>query len=106
MQLLNGCKKQSQSSFWKMWTEELKVSFNKKSFTDALMERWNLTYPNVITRLKNENFPYMTADIQWMYENFAVGFTIEKGFFFDTEKAVLIEKKSELEAARFFGLSK
>lgn len=94
------------TTFWKLWTEELKVSFPKKQLTNALQKRWDLTHPNVIGRLKKEKFPNLTKDIPFLYECYGIGYTIEKGFFFDEEKFKKIQDDRLNSVAKSLGLSK
>jgi hypothetical protein len=94
------------TKFWKLWKEDLKVSFPKRKLTNALQERWNIAHPNVLARLKQEKFMNMTSDIQFMYEQFGIGFTIEKGFYFDEDKYVNIQESSLKRRANKLGLSK
>ena len=92
--------------FWKLWKEELKVSFPKKDLTDALQQRWKIAHSNVLTRLKKEKFMDLTSDILFLYEHYGIGYTIERGFFFDDEKYRLIKEQKLNHRARKLGLSK
>lgn len=92
--------------FWKLWTEDLKVSFPKRQLVDDLQDRWKITNTNVLGRLKREKFPDLTSDILFMYESYGIGYTIEKGFFFDEEKFQSIQKRKLESTARALGLSK
>ena len=92
--------------FWTLWKKELKVSFPKRKLTDALIERWELAHPNVLIRLRKENFVDLTSDIVFLYERFGIGFTIEKGFYFDEEKFIEIEENALKSRARSLGMSK
>lgn len=94
------------TTFWKLWKEDLKVSFPKKDLTDALQLRWNIAHSNVLTRLKKGKFVDITSDIPFMYEHYGIGYTIEKGFFFDEEKFRQIKELSLQNRARKLGLSK
>lgn len=92
--------------FWKLWKEDLKVSFPKRKLTDALQKRWNIAHPNVLRRLKQEKFVDLTTDILFLYESFGIGYTLEKGFYFDEEKYQQIQEKSLKTRAKQLGLSK
>jgi hypothetical protein len=92
--------------FWKLWKEELKVSFPKKQVTDALQSRWQITHSNVLTRLKKEKFMDLTADIYFLYENYGIGYTIERGFFYDEEKHATVKARQLETRAKKLGLSK
>lgn len=94
------------TKFWKLWTEELKVSFPKKKLTNALQERWKLAHPNVLARLKQEKFVNMTTDIKFLYDHFGIGFSVEKGFHFDEIKYESIQHEHLNNLARKLGMSK
>jgi len=94
------------TKFWKLWKEDLKVSFPKRNLTDALQERWNLAHPNVLARLKNEKFMNLTSDILFLYEQFGIGYTIEKGFYFDDEKFNQIKENKMKRRADSLGMSR
>lgn len=90
--------------FWVLWTEELPVLFQKKRLTDALQKRWGLSYQNVLSRLKKERFPDLISDLQFLYYEHGIGFTIDKGFYFDREKFDEIADRKERELAAKYGL--
>lgn len=92
--------------FWKLWKEDLRVSFPKKRVTDALQERWNITHANVLVRLRQEKFVDMTSDIQFLYDQFGIGFTVESGFYLDEERFSQIRETGLRKRARSLGLSK
>lgn len=92
--------------FWKLWKEELKVSFPKKQLTDALQDRWKITHTNVLTRLKKEKFMDLTSDISFLYEHYGIGYTIERGFFYDEEKHATIREQTLRARAQRLGLTK
>jgi hypothetical protein len=94
------------TKFWKLWKEDLKVSFPKKSLTDALQERWKIAHTNVLTRLKKEKFMDLTNDIPFLYENYGIGYTIDRGFFFDEDKYRIIKEMRVKRNADRRGLSK
>ena len=94
------------TKFWKLWKEDLKVSFPKKSLTDALVQRWQKAHPNVLARLKKEKFVDFTSDIQFMYENYGLGYTMERGFFFDEEKYKKAVEIGLINKAKKMGMSK
>ena len=97
---------QQPTRFWKLWKEELKVSFPKKRLTDALQVRWKIAHTNVLARLRKEKFMDFTSDIPFLYENYGIGYTIEKGFFYDEEKYREIQESSLKRRAKALGLSK
>jgi hypothetical protein len=107
MSLLNGTIEQEKPmKMSRLFYEELKVSFPKGRFVKALAERWSLTDSNVYIRIKNDRMNDLVSDIQFIYENFAIGFDMKRGFFFDEQKWKLIEQRDEMENASLFGMSK
>lgn len=94
------------TNFWKLWKEDLKVSFPKKRLTDALQARWKLAHPNVLARLKQEKFRNMAADIKFLNDHFGICFTVERGFYFDEKKFIEIQEEKLKNNAKKLGMSK
>lgn len=92
--------------FWKLWKEDLRVSFPKKRLTDALQQRWQITHCNVLARLRQEKFVNLSSDVQFLYEKFGIAFSSETGFYLDEEKYSEIQEKGLRKRARSLGLSK
>jgi hypothetical protein len=90
----------------RLWREELRVSFPKGKLISALESRWNLTNSNVHLRLKKGQLVNFVSDIQFLHQNFAIGFDMKRGFFFDEKQWELIEQRDMMENAGMFGMGK
>jgi len=93
-------------TFWEVWSTRLPVEFSKKEAIETLQKHWGLSYGPTYTRLRGGHFPDMVNDISFLYQNFAIGFDMDQGFFFDYEKYDLIQRNQEMEDARMFNLAK
>ncbi|HEV7381504.1 MAG TPA: hypothetical protein VGN64_17020 [Dyadobacter sp.] len=107
MKLSNGNEKHENGmTLGRLIKQELKVSFPRKKMCDELAERWGIAYSNVLHRLYADKLPNFVSDIKWLYEKYGIGFDMKKGFFYDEEKARIIELNEEMEDAALFGMSK
>ncbi|GGB98258.1 hypothetical protein GCM10011325_26960 [Dyadobacter sediminis] len=90
-----------------MWREDLPGSFPKMKLTKDLEERWGLTFTNVYSRLKKEDFMHLQSDLLFLFNHYGIAFDYKtKGFFLDKRQYDLIRQNEEMEAAQLFGLSK
>lgn len=115
MDLLNGKKMspngklnmEKESTFWKMWSEHLPGSFPKAQFRSDFELRWNISWSNIIARLKEERFMNLKSDLMFMFENYGIAFDYkDKGFFLDQKQYDLIQDRDIMENAKMFGLTK
>jgi hypothetical protein len=107
MKLANGKENtETAGTLGRLVKEELKVSFPRKEMCEALAERWGIHYTNVLNRLYTDKLPNFVSDIRFLYDNYAIGFEMKKGFFFDEEKARIIETNREMQDAALFGMSR
>jgi len=93
-------------TFWNVWTQDLPASLSKKEAIEQIKNHWGLSYGPTYRRLRGGMFPNFVKDISFMYQNFGIGFNMDRGFFFDHQQFELINEKEELENARIFNLSK
>lgn len=115
MDLVNGEKKpangfknmQKETTFWKMWSMDLPGSFPKARFRSDFELRWDISWSNIIARLKEEKFMYLKSDLMFMFENYGIAFDYkDKGFFLDQKQFDLIQDREDMEAAAIYGMTK
>tara|TARA_R110002124_G_scaffold188267_2_gene355431 strand:+ start:205 stop:504 length:300 start_codon:yes stop_codon:yes gene_type:complete len=94
------------TSFWNVWTNEIPSMFPKNEVIEMLSARWNITKPNVYARIKKGNLKNFVADISFLYISYAIGFSTDRGYFFDRQKFDLIQKNEEMLNAQLFNLTK
>ena len=115
MELVNGYKKgtkgtkevEKETTFWKMWSNDLPGSFPKRQLMDDFESRWKMAYPNVLARLKKEQFVSLKKDLMFMFENYGIAFDYKgQGFFLDKRQYDLIQDREDMEAAAMYGMTK
>lgn len=91
-------------AFWWVWSRDLPLSFDKGEGIRKLMEYWQLSRNQVFLRLKKNRFD-MSNDPDFFWENFAIDFTRESGFFFVPRKYEAILARVDTDRAMRYDLS-
>lgn len=107
MTLLNGKnmqKNQSETQLSEVWNNLLPTKFPKTKCIEALASHLGIEKRNAYARILENKL--LAKDVNFLFHNFGIAFTNDRGFFFDDNQYNIIQEREGMEEAKLLGLSK
>jgi methenyltetrahydromethanopterin cyclohydrolase len=96
--------KQTETQLSELWNDLLPLKFPKTKCIEALARHLNINKRNVYARILDNKL--LARDVSFLFHYFGIGYTPDRGFYFDQKQYEAIQQREEMENAMMFGLSK